>query len=48
MGHEALVLEPGDTLYVGVLKETGEYVEVRLANTGGELLVTDPNGNRTV
>lgn len=46
MSHEALVLEPGDTMYVGVLAETGEYVEVRLANVNQQLMVTDAHGTR--
>lgn len=47
MSHQTLVLEPGDTKYVGVLKPDGEYVEVRLSNVNGSLLVTTPEGSRT-
>jgi hypothetical protein len=38
--HSATVLEPGDTTYLGVMHTDGKYVEVRVANVNGRLLVT--------
>ena len=45
MSHTATVLEDGETMYVGMLLESGEYREVRLAHTPGGLLVTHPDGS---
>lgn len=48
MSHNAIVLEDNDVLYVGILDGTGEYKEIRIANTQGELLLTTPEGSTIV
>lgn len=48
MSHSALILEPDDTIYIGILKEDGEYIEIRVAHTKNKMLVTTPEGNFTL
>jgi hypothetical protein len=49
MSHNSLILEPGDTLYIGILKNSGDdYVEIRVANTDDQLLVTTPQGTQLI
>lgn len=47
VGHQATILDEGDTLYVGVLNN-GKFSEIRLSKTQGKLLITHENGSLIV